>query len=214
MVVGLKFEADPVVKDPQIAVSTNRDRVRHNCLHLLSDNTDISSTPAIIDEAIEPKAVFEMAEQGDAVLKPQIRPPPASPEAAATMEAASSEATTAVEAPSAEATTTVEAAKSATVKAAARPGAPMGTAAGTAVDAAPSPSIPHCRTGPRSHSWPGTADWTASATAETRTAADASAEARRPPTWPVVTAVRAPRPIADADVAATTDWHARTPAHV
>jgi hypothetical protein len=46
-------------------------------LHLLRDNSDIGFFASIINEAIEAKAVVEMAEQDDLVLKPRIGSPSA-----------------------------------------------------------------------------------------------------------------------------------------
>jgi hypothetical protein len=74
LVISLKFQANLIVKDSQITVPAARDRIGHNRLHLLSDNPDVGSFAAIINEAIEAKAVVEMPEQGDTVLKPKIGP--------------------------------------------------------------------------------------------------------------------------------------------
>ena len=77
LVVSLKFQPDLVVKDPQVAVPTAHDRLRDNPLHLLRDNSDIGFFASIINEAIEAKAVVEIAEQDDLVLKPKIGSPSA-----------------------------------------------------------------------------------------------------------------------------------------
>ncbi len=77
MVVSLKFQTDLVVKDPQVAVSTAHDRLRDNPLRLLRDKSDMGFFASIINEAIEAKAVVEMAEQDDLVLKPKIGSPSA-----------------------------------------------------------------------------------------------------------------------------------------
>jgi hypothetical protein len=55
----------------------DHDRLRDNPLHLLRDNSDIGYFAAIINEAIEAKAVVKMAEQDDLVLKPKIGSPSA-----------------------------------------------------------------------------------------------------------------------------------------
>src|SRR5271165_5164986 len=83
LVIGLKFEAELVVKDPQVTVLAARDRLRHNRLHLLSDNSDIGCLATVINEAIEAEAVVEMSKKGDVVLKPEIGPPWASAASAA-----------------------------------------------------------------------------------------------------------------------------------
>jgi hypothetical protein len=103
-------------------------------LHLLRDNSDIGFFASIINEAIEAKAVVEMAEQDDLVLKPKIGSPSAatattSKAASAAVEAASAS----VEASPKAATAAVEAA-AATVYATAMVHATAVDA--TAVDAA------------------------------------------------------------------------------
>jgi hypothetical protein len=80
-------------------------------LHLLRDNSDIGFFASIINEAIEAKAVVEMAEQDDLVLKPKIGSPSAA--TATTSKAASAAVKTAsasVEASPKAATAAVEAA--------------------------------------------------------------------------------------------------------
>jgi hypothetical protein len=111
LVVSLKFQPGLVVKDPQVAVPTAHDRLRDNPLHLLRDNSDIGFFASIINEAIEAKAVVEMAEQDDLVLKPKIGSPSAA--TATTSKAASAAVKTAsasVEASPKAATAAVEAA--------------------------------------------------------------------------------------------------------
>jgi hypothetical protein len=107
-------------------------------LHLLRDNSDIGFFASIINEAIEAKAVVEMAEQDDLVLKPKIGSPSAA--TATTSKAASAAVKTAsVEASPKAATAAVEAA-AATVYATAMVHATAVDAAAmvhaTAVDAA------------------------------------------------------------------------------
>ena len=86
-VVGLELQAELLVQDLKVAVPTAHDRLRHDRLHFLRHDADIGSVAAEITEAIEPKAVVEMAENGDVVLQRNI----GTPAAAAT--AASSSAT-------------------------------------------------------------------------------------------------------------------------
>jgi hypothetical protein len=93
LVVSLKFQPGLVVIDPQVAVPTAHDRLRDNPLHLLRDNSDIGFFASIINEAIEAKAVVEMAEQDDLVLKPKIGSPSAA--TATTSKAASAAVKTA-----------------------------------------------------------------------------------------------------------------------
>src|SRR5262249_52847894 len=68
------------------------DRLRHYRLHLLGDHADIGLVAAVVGEAIEAKAVVEVAEQHDVVLEGDVRAAtaaaasaaPAATEAAAT----------------------------------------------------------------------------------------------------------------------------------
>src|SRR5262245_32211935 len=81
LVVGLKVETELFVVDPQIAVAAANDRRRHDRLHLLRHDTDISPVAAVIGKAIEPKAVLEMADQGDVLFEPDIGTPTTAPAA-------------------------------------------------------------------------------------------------------------------------------------
>ena len=88
-------------------------------MHLLRDNSDIGFFASIINEAIEAKAVVEMAEQDDLVLKPKIGSPSAA--TATTSKAASAAVKTAsasVEASPKAASSAMEAAVTARPKAA------------------------------------------------------------------------------------------------
>jgi hypothetical protein len=95
-VVSLKLQAELVVEDPQVAVSTAYDCLRHNRLHLLRHYADIGFDIAVVGEAIEADAVVETPEKGDVVLEPHIGAPPATPtSAAATSSTPSSKASAA-----------------------------------------------------------------------------------------------------------------------
>src|SRR5215475_5611701 len=52
-VVALKCHAKPVIVDPQIAVATAHDRLRHDLLHLLRHNSHVGLVTLVIGEAIE-----------------------------------------------------------------------------------------------------------------------------------------------------------------
>lgn len=93
LVIGLKLDANLVVVDPQVAVLTTHDGLRHSCLHFLRHHTDVSSIAAIIAEAIVAKAVGEMAEKDNIVLERDIGSSPAA--AAATTTTTHARATTA-----------------------------------------------------------------------------------------------------------------------
>ena len=81
-VVGLELQAELLIEDLKVAVPTAHDRLRHDRLHFLRHDADIGSVAAVIAEAIEPKAVVEMAEQGDVVLQRNIGTPAAATTAA------------------------------------------------------------------------------------------------------------------------------------
>src|SRR5450631_3164529 len=75
VVVGLEGQAKLVVEDPQIAVPTADNRLRHDRLHFLRYDADIGFVAAIVAEAIEPEPVVEATEESDVVLEPDIGPP-------------------------------------------------------------------------------------------------------------------------------------------
>src|SRR5215475_16218705 len=104
LLVGLELDAEPVIEDPQIAVATAHDRVRHDRLHLLRHHADIGLVAAVVAEAIEAEAVVEMAEQRDVVLERNIRPPSAATATAAAAAAAAEAAATHAAAATAHAT--------------------------------------------------------------------------------------------------------------
>src|SRR5579864_93022 len=98
-IVGLELHTKLAIEDPQIAIAIAADCLRHDRLHLLRDHADIGFAATYITEAIEAKAVIEMAEKDDVVFKREIR---ASSAAAATT--ASAARTTAATTPEAAAT--------------------------------------------------------------------------------------------------------------
>src|SRR5512132_2767439 len=69
LLIGLKLDAKLVVVDPQVAVLATHDGLRHDCLHILRQHTDVSPVAAVVDKAIVAKAVSEMAEKYDIVLE-------------------------------------------------------------------------------------------------------------------------------------------------
>src|SRR5215471_10479583 len=72
LVVSPELQAELVVEDLKVAVSAAHDRLRHDRLHFLRHDADIDSVTAVIAEAIETKAVLQMAEKRDVVLKRNI----------------------------------------------------------------------------------------------------------------------------------------------
>src|SRR5262252_8438426 len=90
LVVGFELHPELVVEDSQIAVAATYDRIRPDRLYFLRHHADIGLVAAVIDKAIESKAIIEMTEQGDVVLECDIR---ASSAAAASATATASAAT-------------------------------------------------------------------------------------------------------------------------
>src|SRR5262249_50675762 len=84
LVVGLKLQPELVVEDLEVAVSVAHDCFRHDHLHFLRHDADISLLAAVVAEAIETKAVLEMAEKDDVVLKRSIGPPATAASSSAT----------------------------------------------------------------------------------------------------------------------------------
>ena len=68
LLIGLEFDAKPVVQDTQIAVFITHNGLRHGCLHFLCDHADVSAIIANVTEAIESETIGEMAEEDDVVL--------------------------------------------------------------------------------------------------------------------------------------------------
>src|SRR2546425_969948 len=75
LVVALELQAELVVEDPQIAVATAQYRRGHDCLDLLRHHADIGLVAAVVAEAIEAKAIIEVAEKRDVVLKHHVGSP-------------------------------------------------------------------------------------------------------------------------------------------
>src|SRR5205814_2916716 len=75
LVVGLELQADLVVEDAQIAVAAAQYRRGHDCLDLLRDHADIGLVAAVVAEAVEAKAVVEVAEKREVVLKHHVGSP-------------------------------------------------------------------------------------------------------------------------------------------
>src|SRR5579863_3135307 len=74
--IGLKFQAEFVIVDPQVAVAAAYDRTRDDSLHLLRQDAYIGRVPAVVDEFVKTYAVVETIDQRDVVLKSDIRSPP------------------------------------------------------------------------------------------------------------------------------------------
>src|SRR4030088_1184625 len=75
LVVGLEFQAELVVEDPQIAVAAAQYRRGHDCLDFLRHHADIGLVAAVVGEAVEAEAVIEVAEKRDVVLKHHVGSP-------------------------------------------------------------------------------------------------------------------------------------------
>lgn len=127
MLVGLEFDAEPVVKDAQGAVAITYHRLRHDSLHFLRHHPDIGTVAAVVAEAIVTEAIGKMTEQDDIVLECDIGSTPTAAAAAAattttTSAATAAEATTAT---AAESTTAAAAEATASDTRATAPGRPM-----------------------------------------------------------------------------------------
>src|SRR3977135_3842304 len=75
LVVALKFQAELVVGDAQIAIATAQNRRGHDCLHFLRHHADIGLVAAVVAEAVEAEAVIQLAENRDVVLKHHVGSP-------------------------------------------------------------------------------------------------------------------------------------------
>src|SRR5579862_9181646 len=122
MIVGLEVQAEHVVTDLQITIAAKQDRFRHDRLHFLRHDADVSFLAAVVDEAIEAKAIAEAAKQGDVVLEPDV----GMSAAAATSSTATTTTTAAANSRSA---TTAASSRSTATAAAAATTAEAGTAA-------------------------------------------------------------------------------------
>src|SRR2546423_2202855 len=75
LLVGLELKAELVVEDAQIAVAAAQYRRGHDCLDLLRHHADIRLVAAVVAEAVEAKAVVEVAEKREVVLKHHVGSP-------------------------------------------------------------------------------------------------------------------------------------------
>ena len=72
MLVCLEGQAKYLVRDSEIAVAAPDNCRGPDCLHLLGHDTDIGGVAAMKGEAIEAKAIVELAEKDDVVLERDI----------------------------------------------------------------------------------------------------------------------------------------------
>src|SRR5262249_12028348 len=82
MLVSLELDAQLVIEAPQVAVAPADDRPRRNRQHFLRHHANIGPVAAVVAEAIEAKAVIEMAEKNDVMLERDIGSPSAAAAAA------------------------------------------------------------------------------------------------------------------------------------
>ena len=94
--IGLEFQAELLVVDPQIAVPADHSRIGPDLHHLLRQHADINRVAAVIAKAIDADPVIEPAKERDVVLQPDVGPAsaPATTTTAATAAAAASAAGT------------------------------------------------------------------------------------------------------------------------
>jgi hypothetical protein len=105
VVVALKFHAELIVIHLQIAITAARYRIWSDLGDFLRNHTNVWRVTAVIAEAIEAKAIVEITNQNDIVLKSDIRTP------SATTAAATTTTTTAPPAAAAHCTTATTAAR-------------------------------------------------------------------------------------------------------
>jgi pyruvate/2-oxoglutarate dehydrogenase complex dihydrolipoamide acyltransferase (E2) component len=73
-IVTLKRPPKPIIVDPQIAVPTARDRLRHDLLHLLRHDSHTGFVTAVIRETIKAHAAVKASEKRDVVFEPDAGP--------------------------------------------------------------------------------------------------------------------------------------------
>src|SRR5262245_48174936 len=74
--------------DPQVAVATALDCLRHDVSNFLGQHTDISLIGPIVGEPVKPQTAVETAEKDNVVLERNIRPASAAPTSASNSTAA------------------------------------------------------------------------------------------------------------------------------
>src|SRR5215218_4143034 len=72
LVVGLKLDAERVVRDPQVTIAPTHHRGRHDRLHFLRHHANVGLVAAVVGEAIEAEAIFEVAEEEDVMLEHHV----------------------------------------------------------------------------------------------------------------------------------------------
>jgi hypothetical protein len=101
LVVALKFQPELTVIHPQIAITAASHRFWCDLGDLLGDHPDIGRVAAIIAEAIEAKAIVQIADKNDVMLESDVRTPSAAATAAATATTAATAAAPEAAAPAA-----------------------------------------------------------------------------------------------------------------
>src|SRR5215475_1274672 len=98
VLVGLEFDAEPVVEDAQGAVAITHHCLRHDSLHLLRHHADVGAVAAVVAEAIVAEPIGKIPEQNDIVLERDVgsstTATPATAAAATTAATAAAETTT------------------------------------------------------------------------------------------------------------------------
>ena len=84
LIVALKFQPELTVIYPQIAITAASHRFWCDLGNLLGDHPDIGRVAAIIAEAIEAKAIVQIADKNDVMLESDVRAPAAAATTATT----------------------------------------------------------------------------------------------------------------------------------
>jgi hypothetical protein len=84
LIVALKFQPELTVIYPQIAITAASHRFWCDLRNLLGDHPDIGRVAAIIAEAIEAKAIVQIADKSDVMLESDVRAPAAAATTATT----------------------------------------------------------------------------------------------------------------------------------
>jgi len=94
VVVGSERQSEPFVRHPQIAVATDKGRIRSYGSDFLRNHPDVGPLAAIVGEAVITKTVVEPAQQHDIVFQRDIRAAPATTTTPSAAASAAAETTT------------------------------------------------------------------------------------------------------------------------
>jgi hypothetical protein len=72
LIVTLKFQPELVVIHSQVAVASACHRLRRDLRNLLGNDPDIGRVASVIAEAVEAKAIIQITDQNDVMLKSNV----------------------------------------------------------------------------------------------------------------------------------------------